>query len=90
MARGKSLKPTPGQHVKVVEGATMPEFPDLPIAGWTGLVLETTGTGAKLKVILEWDEPTQVRIPENYRAHCESQGLMHTMACLPSADLEVQ
>ncbi len=90
MAKGKSPKPTPGQHVKVVDGVTMPEFPDLSIAGWTGQVMETTGTGAKLKVILEWDDPTQARIPEDYRTHCDSQGLMAAMACLPAADLEVQ
>jgi len=89
MARGKSPKPTPGQRVRVIDGATMPEFPELAIAGWTGQVLETTGTGAKLKVILEWDDETQTRVPENYRTHCEAQGLMHTMACLPSSDLEV-
>jgi len=90
MPRGKSAKPAPGQRVKVTEGVAMPEFPDLSIAGWTGSVLETSGTGGKMKVILEWDAETQEKLPESYRAHCESQGLVSTMACLPAAELEVQ
>ncbi len=89
MARGKSTKPAPGLRVKVIDGVTMPEFPDLSIAGWTGTVMETTGSGAKLKVVLEWDEATQASLPADYQAHCESQGLMAAMACLPANQLEI-
>ncbi|WP_437192955.1 hypothetical protein [Planctomicrobium sp. SH527] len=67
----------------------MPEFEDLSIAGWTGQVMETTGTGAKMKVILEWDAPSMEKLPASYLSHCESQGLMSSLACLPVGDLEV-
>ena len=88
MPRGKTAKPTPGQHVKVTDGVTMPEFPDLAISGWTGKVMETTGSGAKMKVILEWDAATLPSIPDSYRQQCEAQGLLYSMACLPAADIE--
>jgi hypothetical protein len=88
MPKGKSTKPTPGQRVEVHHGVAMPEFPDLSIGGWTGKVLETSGSGSKLKVILEWDESTLERMPESYRSHCESQGLVFAMACLPASELQ--
>jgi hypothetical protein len=88
MPKGKSTKPIPGQRVEVKNGVSMPEFPDLPIGGWQGKVLETSGSGSKLKVILEWDESTLARMPESYRSHCESQGLVFAMACLPASELQ--
>jgi hypothetical protein len=75
--------------VQVKEGVTMPEFPELSIAGWTGTVLENTGSGSKLKVVLEWEAGALAAMPESYRRHCESQGLMFTMACLPGTDVDV-
>ncbi|WP_437185381.1 hypothetical protein SH668x_002484 [Planctomicrobium sp. SH668] len=89
MPPGKTPKPTAGQIVQVLAGVNMPEFDDLPIGGWKGTVLETSGTGAKLKIILEWDEATAALIPASYQAHCDSQGLLYTMACLPASDVQV-
>jgi hypothetical protein len=89
MAKAKSTKPGPGQIVQVNAGVTMPEFPDLPIGGWQGTVLEASGSGAKMKVILEWDAAALAAIPEHYKQHCESQGLVANMACLPASDLQV-
>jgi len=89
MPPGKTPKPAAGQTVQVQPGVNMPEFDDLPIGGWRGTVLETSGTGSKMKVILEWDAETAQKIPDNYKAHCESQGLLFTMACLPVAEVQV-
>lgn len=89
MPPGKTPKPAAGQTVQVQAGIHMPEFEDLPIGGWKGIVLETSGTGAKMKVILEWNDETVAKIPENYKAHCDSQGLLFTMACLPASEVQV-
>ena len=89
MPRGKSPKPAPGQRVTVNDGVTMPEFPDLSIAGWSGTVLETSGSGSKMKVILQWDDAALAEMPDHYRDHCESQGLVFAMACLPAADIHL-
>ncbi|WP_437203328.1 hypothetical protein [Planctomicrobium sp. SH664] len=89
MPRGKTEKPAAGLKIQVNEGVTMPEFAHLSIAGWRGTVLETSGSGSKLKVILEWDDATLAMMPEDYRLHCESQGLVFSMACLPGSDVQV-
>jgi len=89
MPSGKTPKPAAGQTVQVRPGVNMPEFDGLPIGGWKGTVMETSGTGAKMKVILEWDQETAARIPESYQAHCESQGLLFTMACLSASEIQV-
>ncbi len=83
MANKKSSKPKAGDQIQVKEGIAMPEFPDLMIAGWTGIVLETQGRGATMKVILEWDDTTLNKMPDDYKAHCETQQMFHAMACLP-------
>ncbi len=75
--------------MQVNDGVTMPEFPDLSIAGWGGIVMETSGSGAKMKVILEWDAPSVAAMPADYKHHCETQGLMFEMACLPVGDVAV-
>ncbi|MCA8998573.1 MAG: hypothetical protein KDA80_16355 [Planctomycetaceae bacterium] len=87
MAAAKKPKPTPGGRIQVNDGVNMPEFPDLPIGGWTGTVLETTGSGSKMKVILEWDDACLAAMPAEFKEQCESQGLMYSMACLTSADV---
>ena len=67
----------------------MPEFPDLDISGWKGSVMETSGSGSEAKIILEWDSSVVDQMAASYRQHCESQGLMFTMACLPAKDVHV-
>jgi len=89
MPPGKTPKPAAGQTVQVQPGVNMPEFDDLPIGGWRGTVLETSGSGTKLKIILEWDSDTVARIPDSYKTHCESQGLLFTMACLTVGEIQV-
>jgi len=88
MAKRKPSKLPAGSPVKVREGVTMPEFPELVIGGWTGKVIESQGSGEKLKYILEWDAAIQAQLPAAYTQQCESQGLCTDMVCLNAADLE--
>lgn len=66
----------------------MPEFEDVDISGWTGIVAEARGRGADLKYFVEWDAASLDRMPESYREHCEQHGLYQGMACLPAAAVE--
>ena len=75
--------------MRVNDGVHMPESPDMAIGGWTGMVLETQGRGADAKVILEWDDPALEAMPEEYKEQCESQNMLHTMACLPMSDVSI-
>jgi hypothetical protein len=88
MAKRKPSKLAAGAAIRVRDGVLMPEFAELPIGGWSGRVVESTGSGDKLKYIVEWDAPTQDRIPDAYKQQCESQGLCTDMACLVAADVE--
>lgn len=89
MAKRRSSKPNAGQRVRVNPGVTMPEYPNVSIEGWTGMVLETQGRGAAAKVILEWDDPALEAMPVEYREECESQNMLYTMACLPLSDVAI-
>lgn len=89
MAKRRSSKPKAGQRVRIKDDVTMPEYPEIAIGGWTGMVLETQGRGADTKVILEWDDPVLEAMPAEYREKCESQNLLYTMACLPMTDVAI-
>jgi hypothetical protein len=87
MAKSKSSKPGVGSRIRVNDGVTMPEFPQVDISGWTGTISETQGRGADIKYIVEWDAGTRARMPADYVTHCEQNGLYAGMACLPGKDL---
>lgn len=87
MAKSKSTKLGAGTLIRVNDGVLMPEFPQVDISGWTGAVSESQGRGADIKYIVEWDASTSGRMPAEYVAHCEQQGLYAGMACLPGSDV---
>ena len=88
MAKKATDKLTPGARIRVKEGVVAPEMPAVSIGGWTGTIVELSGPKANPKFIIEWDDATIARIPEAYRASCEQQGLLFSMACLTRDDLE--
>ncbi|REJ86427.1 MAG: hypothetical protein DWQ34_17880 [Planctomycetota bacterium] len=87
MAKRRSAKLSAGSSIRVLDGVAMPESPDVDISGWTGVVTETKGRGAQLKLIIEWDKETLDRMPASYRKSCEDTGLYYGMACLPASDV---
>ncbi|MDB5387131.1 MAG: hypothetical protein JWM11_2777 [Planctomycetaceae bacterium] len=83
MAKKKTLgRISEGTRVRVREGTTSPEFPEISIAGWTGTACEVTGKPPAISCVLEWDADTLARMPADYVAKCEAGGLYHLMACL--------
>lgn len=90
MAKRKSAKLSAGTVIRVNDGVTMPEFPDVDISGWTGTVTESQGRGADIKYIVEWDDATSQRMPQDYVDHCEQQGLYARMACLPGSNVAAE
>ena len=89
MGKRRSSKPSAGDRVRVNEGVTMPEFPELGIGGWLATVAETQGRGETAKVILYWDDAAVAAMPEDYRLQCESQNMLYTMACLKMSDVAI-
>jgi hypothetical protein len=76
-----------GMHVRVREGVVSPEFSDLSLAGWTGMVCEVTGKASPTTCVLEWDAETLQRMPAEYITRCEAGGLYHLMVCLSEDNL---
>ena len=85
MAKKKSSKLKTGTVVRIKPGTPLPEFPDVSIDDWMGMVMETKGRGADLQYIIEWDDATIDKMPQSYQDQCEEQGLFFRMACLPAA-----
>ncbi len=78
-----------GTRVRVRDGVVSPEFPEIPIGGWTGAVMEATGKPPLVYYIIEWDQATLDAMPAEYVQKCEAQMLYHRMANLPETDVEV-
>lgn len=87
MAKKKSSKLKAGTPVRIKPGTPLPEFPNISIDDWAGMVLETKGSGANLQYIIEWDDATVEKMPQSYLEQCEEQGLFFRMACLPAAQV---
>lgn len=88
MAKKGASSLSSGTNVRVKDGVSLPEFPEISIAGWTGEVMETKGRGAAVQYIILWDEQTVDAMPQTYRDHCEEHGLTHEMVCLPKGDVD--
>lgn len=77
-----------GTAVRVKDGVSLPEFPEVSIAGWTGEIIESKGRGAKLQYIVQWDRATIDQMSQAYRDQCEERGLFFEMVCLPRDQVE--
>jgi hypothetical protein len=77
-----------GARVRVKEGTTVPEFPEVSCAGWTGTVVEASGKKPNTKYVIEWDDATIAALPESYLKTCEAQGRFDRRACLDGGSIE--
>src|ERR687885_2256291 len=62
-------------RVRGKAGTTDPDFPDLPLGGWTGTVREIDRNAHPASYLVEWDRHTLRHIDPAYRSRCEGQGL---------------
>lgn len=81
-------KLTAGTQIRLLPGCVVPEVPPVDAQDWTGVVLEAKGKGDSLQYIVEWDEETEGKMPQEFIQQCEEQGLFYKMACLPHSDIE--
>lgn len=77
-----------GSRVRVKEGVSSPDFPDVSFAGWIATIIELSGKKPNQKFILEFDDSVVAAMPPDYLARCEEQRLLYTMACLTGDQLE--
>lgn len=84
----KRTKLASGARVRIKPGTKIPEVPDVCADDWTGVVVEAKGRAANLQYIIEWDEETEARMPQEFIQECEQAGLFYKMACLPHTEVE--
>ena len=77
-----------GARIRIKPGVTVPEFPDVVCAGWTGSISELIGKKTDPKYVIEWDDSVVAAMPPAYIAKCEESGLYYRMACFTSDDIE--
>jgi hypothetical protein len=76
--------------VRVRKGVKDPDYPDIPLGGWTGTVIETHESREDGRTYLvEWDETALNQMHPVYRRRCQRDGLDLDSAWLDEGDLEI-
>jgi hypothetical protein len=73
-----------GSQVRVKNGVTAPNSPDMPIGGWSGIVYQASGT----IYLIHWDRVTLEAIDPSYRRQCELDGVDFCAVWLQERELE--
>lgn len=63
-----------GDAVRVRSGVTDPDFPDIPLGGWTGKITEVE-LGDPALYLIRWSQDTLKNMHPIYRKRCERDGL---------------
>jgi hypothetical protein len=77
-----------GIQVRVKTGTTDPDFPDIPLGGWSGMVLEVNHRSNRTTYLIEWDQRTLEHMHPIYRKRCERDGLGLESMWLAEDDIE--
>ena len=79
---------TPGSKDRVKYGVTDPDFPDIPLGGWTGIVRSVEERDDQVIYDIEWDRRTLDAMHPIYRKRCERDGLDPMSMRLDQDDIE--
>lgn len=75
-----------GDVVRVRHGVRDTDYPDMPLGGWTGNVVEVYDD---LMYMIKWSKETLASIHPVFKARCERDGLTFDQYCLGEDDLEL-
>ena len=78
-----------GNKVRVKYGVIVPDFPDIPLGGWTGTVTEITKHEGQINCVFKLDDRTLASIHPIYHKRCERDGLDFETMGLGEEDLEL-
>lgn len=78
----------PGVKVRVRHGVRDPDFPDIPLGGWAGMVKEVERAKGETTYLIAWDRDTLRGMHPVYRKRCERDGLGLESMWLGDDDLE--
>ncbi len=77
-----------GDKVRVKYGVIDPDFPDMPLGGWTGTVTEISKHEDQTNCVFELDERTLTSIHPIYKQRCEIDGLDYGFMGLSQEEIE--
>ncbi len=77
-----------GDKVRVKPGVSDPDFPDMPLGGWSGTVTEVIDHEGRVNCVFELDERTLAGLHPIYEQRCEIDGLDHRFMGLDQEDIE--
>jgi len=78
-----------GDKVRVKPGVSDPDFPDMPLGGWTGTVTEIIEHEGQINCVFKLDDQTLASIHPIYRRRCERDGLDFKTMGLGEEELEL-
>ena len=92
MARKQGESPCPrfgpGAKVRVRQGVRDPDFADIPLGGWKGVVREVEQAEGENTYLIAWDRTTLRPMHPIYKKRCERDGLELESMWLGEDDLE--
>lgn len=74
-------------HVRVKPGVTDFDYADMPLGGWTGIVIEIERGGCTT-CLVHWSDATLAAIAPFYRQRCQQDGIDSEEKWLDEDDLE--
>jgi hypothetical protein len=77
-----------GDRVRVRPGTTDPDYPDLPMGGWVGVVEDVNVTRTETLYQVEWSGATLAAVNPVYFRRCERDELDEESSWLGEKDLE--
>jgi hypothetical protein len=77
-----------GDKVRVKYGVIDPDFPDILLGGWSGIVTEVEQAGDEITFNIKWNKRTLNGMHPIYRKRCERDGLEMESMWLGEEDLE--
>jgi len=77
-----------GNKVRVKYGVIDPDFPDIPLGGWTGTVTEVEQKEDQITYEIKWNKRTLNGIHPVYRKRCERDALEMETMWLGEEDIE--
>src|SRR3954468_21140762 len=93
MSRARKVSTTPrfkvGDKVRVRSGVSDPDFPDMPLGGWSGTVTEIIEHEGEIICVFTLDDRTLKALHPIYRKRCERDGLDFETMGLGEEDLEI-
>jgi hypothetical protein len=77
-----------GDKVRVRQCVREPDFPDIPLGGWSGTIEMVEQIEDRIDYEIEWNRKTLAAMHPVYRKRCERDGLEPELMWLGEADLE--